>query len=402
MEILYISSACKKENKDLIDSTSRIKLQMSGIKFHNLLIEGLANNNCNVESLIGLPISINTNKKKIWYKKINIDNNITYNQVGFINIPILKQLTTAINIFVNIFIWIKKNQKKDKAIIIDMTYVTIIPYIGILKSLFKQKVFGIMADVYDYMFDVENYNGKNKLISKVSRKLINKNYNKLDGYIFLTDYMKELIDYKNKKYIVIEGLVDKINNTNNNKNKINPKVILYSGGLYEKFGVKLLLDAFIEIKDDSLQLWLYGAGDLIEIINKYKLIDNRIHFFGMVPNQEVVNSQITATLLVNPRPTKDEFTKYSFPSKVIEYMVSGTPVLTTKLSGIPEEYYKYVYTIEDESIKGLKKDIEKIISLTSEELNLKGNAAKKFVLTEKNNLIQAKKIINLINKIELI
>ena len=53
--------------------------------------------------------------------------------------------------------------------------------------------------------------------------------------------------------------------------------------------------------------------------------------------------------------------KYSFPSKNMEYMVSGTPVLTTRLPGMPMEYYPYVYFIEEESADGIAAAKEKEI-----------------------------------------
>ena len=51
---------------------------------------------------------------------------------------------------------------------------------------------------------------------------------------------------------------------------------------------------------------------------------------------------------MNPRFTGAEYTLYSFPSKNIEYMVSGTPVITTRLAGIPDDYYPYVFVFEEE------------------------------------------------------
>lgn len=77
---------------------------------------------------------------------------------------------------------------------------------------------------------------------------------------------------------------------------------------------------------------------------------SNIKYFGVIPNDYVVNKELKATILINPRPTNEEYTKYSFSSKNMEYMVFGTPVLTTKLSGMPEEYYPYVYLFKDESI----------------------------------------------------
>ena len=102
---------------------------------------------------------------------------------------------------------------------------------------------------------------------------------------------------------------------------------------------------------------------------------------------------------MNPRPTTEEYTKYSFPSKNMEYMVSGTAVLTTALPGMPEEYKKHVYLIEDEGVDGISNAFKNIAKLSDEEVVNKGRLAREFVLSEKNNKIQTKKIIELINRI---
>ena len=80
-------------------------------------------------------------------------------------------------------------------------------------------------------------------------------------------------------------------------------------------------------------------------------------------------------------------------------MVSGTPVLTTKLPGMPEEYKKYVYLIEDETVDGIRETIEKCIKLDKEMLSKKGEEAKKFVLENKNNIKQGSRIFNFLKKI---
>ena len=56
-----------------------------------------------------------------------------------------------------------------------------------------------------------------------------------------------------------------------------------------------------------------------------------------------------ADVLVNPRPNEGEYTKYSFPSKNIEYLLSGNPVVGYMLSGMPEDYRRFVYEISPNS-----------------------------------------------------
>ena len=121
-------------------------------------------------------------------------------------------------------------------------------------------------------------------------------------------------------------------------------------------------------------------------------------YMGVVPNPEVVEAELDASLLVNPRPTHEEFTKYSFPSKNIEYMASGTPLLTTKLPGMPKEYYPYVFLIEEETTEGYSKALSEALSKTDEDLFEWGAKAKGFVLDNKNSCEQARRVIELIKR----
>ena len=106
-----------------------------------------------------------------------------------------------------------------------------------------------------------------------------------------------------------------------------------------------------------------------------------------------------ATLLVNVRDSGEQYTRYSFPSKTMEYMSSGTPLLTTRLSGIPDEYFDYVYALDDESEEGLKKTLDSILSKTPQELDQKGKSAKNFVKNNKNYVVQAERIYNLLRRL---
>ena len=55
---------------------------------------------------------------------------------------------------------------------------------------------------------------------------------------------------------------------------------------------------------------------------------------------------------------------------------------------MPKEYYKYVYTFEDETVEGMKKAIIKLINIPREELTEKGKQAQEFVLKNKNNIVK--------------
>ena len=77
-------------------------------------------------------------------------------------------------------------------------------------------------------------------------------------------------------------------------------------------------------------------------------------------------------------------------------MVSGTPLLTTNLTGMPEEYKKYVYIIKEETVEGLSESLDYLLNnLAQADLDEKGASAKRFVLDKKNNIIQMGRVVAL-------
>ena len=114
----------------------------------------------------------------------------------------------------------------------------------------------------------------------------------------------------------------------------------------------------------------------------------------MAPNETIIAEEQKASLLVNPRFTMEAFTKYSFPSKNMEFMASGTPLLTTRLPGMPADYYPYVFLFEEETVEGYAKGIREALSYSDKELIEFGKLSKLFVLSNKNCNVQADRILN--------
>ena len=79
-------------------------------------------------------------------------------------------------------------------------------------------------------------------------------------------------------------------------------------------------------------------------------------------------------------------------------MASGTPLLTTKLPGMPKEYYPYVYLFEKETIDGYARILKEVLSIETEMLEDRGEKGKKFVMQNKNNVYQAKRVLEFICK----
>lgn len=401
MKILYVSTLCSDKMFKKIYENSEVKPQQQAQKFHSLLSKGLSSSVKDIHVMSRPPINETTDEKlKSNFTEAN--ENITYQYLKTSRNAFLRHITIFVAGFFNTLSWSFKNRKEERVVVCDILNLSIS-----LSAFMGSKISGtrniaVVTDIPSYM---QNYSNKRKSILK---KMISSIYTGLsqyfakryDYYVILTQQMNDLINPKKKPFVVIEGMVD-INMSsvsNSLKDKYADKVIIYAGALKEKAGIRNLIEAFIRLNIDDVKLWLYGSGEMEDDIRTYESIDNRIKYFGVVPNHTVVKEQLKATLLVNPRPSNEEFTKYSFPSKNMEYMVSGTPIITTPLKGMPDEYNDHVYLFDNETIEGMSNTLNRILNKDKVELHNKGLNTKEFVLKKKNNVVQAEKIIHMTSK----
>jgi glycosyltransferase involved in cell wall biosynthesis len=173
--------------------------------------------------------------------------------------------------------------------------------------------------------------------------------------------------------------------------------IMYSGGLSEFRGVSLLLDAFKRLRGDY-QLWITGRGELERDVERAAAADPRITYFGVVERERLRELHARAAVLVNPLVTRYASSRYIFPSKLLEYMATGTPVLTTMPPDVAAEYAQYVYGF-NETPEELAAAIERVLALPAEDRDAFGARARAFVLEKKNWRIQGERVTKFIAEV---
>ncbi len=386
--ILYCSTLCSPQTIKLIEGKYGICL--SGItiqKFHRLIVDGLTRNGAKVDCATAIPITTQTNAVVINVKNDEC-NGVRFHYPLILNVPILRHLCLLLGTLFTMIKW-RLSDRNNRIVICDVLNISI-SMGALIGRLFGLKLVGLMTDMPGLMM-CSKKNILGWIVKRVNLWLLRR-YN---AYIFLTEAMNDVINTKHRPYIVMEGLVDSEMSLTHRTLPVAEKNIIYAGGLHERYGVKMLIDAFMQIEDSALRLSLYGTGPMAQSLHNYEKLDPRIHYYGLRPNTEIVEAELKAFLLVNPRPTHEEFTKYSFPSKNMEYMVSGTPLLTTALPGMPKDYYDKIFVCYEESVEGFVRVLKEILSLSDTEMAEKGALAKSFVLNNKNNVIQAKRILKM-------
>lgn len=396
-EVLYLSSVCSERFQDWLYNKTAKNPGFAVQKFNRLVVSGLISNNVDLNVLSSLPVSRSVSKRLFWRRKREIEKDITYNYVPSFNIPVLRQIGMLIYAFFYVLFWGRKERRR-KIIVADVLSFSLCKGALLASKILNIKSIGIVTDMPGLMVNAAGV--KKNLASRLPgiNKWVKSSIYSYDGYVFLTEQMNTVINRRHVPYIVMEGLTDStiVQDFNNYKKREKERILIYAGGLHERYGLKTIVQAISNIEDKCLRFWLFGSGPFVkELENKYTIQDPRIIYKGIVPNEEVVRAEKEAILLINPRPTHEEFTKYSFPSKNMEYMVSGTPVLTTNLPGMPGEYKDYVFVFDEESVEGYRRKLEEVLSLPDEVLLEKGRKAKEWVLSKKNNKIQTARILEL-------
>ena len=396
MNILYCSTVCS------IGTLNRLSLVVGKAmtsetvqKFHRLILRGLVANLANVETITVPPIAGKLNNNRWINIESDREDGISYQYLKTWNLPVLRHLCIVIGTILTLLKWHKRNKFNEHIVVCDALNISIC--LGaLIGKWFNVKVVGLMTDMPGLMVSKHvKQTTLGSIITKINI-LILKQFN---AYIFLTEAMNDIINVNKCPYIIMEGVVD-INMQKQTRTP-NTKVrnLIYAGGCHERYGVKMLIDAFRNLPNQNISLSIYGDGPMVVNMPKYEALDPRFHYKGIRPNEEVVQAELQATLLINPRPTHEEFTKYSFPSKNMEYMVSGTPVLTMALPGMPLEYYNKLFVCKDETVSGLAQSLSDILKCSDEELSIIGQKAKEYVLQEKNNIKQAGRILNLLKNV---
>lgn len=359
--------------------------------FQRALLAGFSENKCRVHVLSAPPMP-SFPKYCLFYKHINISENlgdtITGSTMSFLNLPLIRLISKFISLSYNL---VKNLNTGDNVLIYEVTSWQLLAAVLFAS---KNKKYLLVPDLPEFMSS--NDSRLYLFLKRIDRILIDYAIKRINGFILLSEPMADYLNVGNRPFVILEGIY---NPQTPSQNEIivkeeNSKIVLYSGKIEERFGLRELLEAFTMIEGEEYKLWLCGNGD-VSMINEYVRKDNRINFWGSLPREQVLQMQRRANLLVNPRHSNEDFTKYSFPSKTMEYMASGTPTVMCKLSSIPEEYHQFLFFFDDESVNGMSNRIKELLDLPQEYMFSFGKQASDFIFKNKNSYHQTRKIIDL-------
>lgn len=373
----------------------------------------LADHNLNYNIILGLdeakgkPITLLNNVPipsypkfpKILFKKQTWSHTEDAQDVncGFINLPILKHFSRSFTVFKGL---VKEIKEANDASVCVMTYDL---HPGICIAIYWAKLFfpyirtcAVLPDIPNAVIVASN-GGSITVMGKIWAWIKMRFIKKFDSYVLLTEHMKNIAGLGDKPCTIVEGIYNNHQPLLSEKT-VEKKVIFYSGQLNSAYGMENLLEAFQQIyrKDENYELWICGGGGLAQRISKIAEECPGVKYYGYVGPERIRSLQKEASVLVNPRQNTEEFTKYSFPSKTMEYLASGRPVVGYKLDGIPDEYDDFIQYVPDNSVQGLQDMLIEMCEMSSEVRNELGKKCRAFILENKTPAKQCAKIVQMV------
>jgi glycosyltransferase involved in cell wall biosynthesis len=193
---------------------------------------------------------------------------------------------------------------------------------------------------------------------------------KHDGFFTLTPALNDLFNPKKKPSLTIAGLAEK----RDSFSKYARPYFFFSGALYSRYGIDALLKAFFEIKAD-IDLLIAGHGDDEALIQELANKNKKLKFLGTLSQEELYKYQAGAFANINPRPFDEDMDAYALPSKMIEYLGSGSPIISTLNQSLFNLFGDLIYWAGSGSELELKVAMERFIKMKEDDRVTMGKKA---------------------------
>ena len=162
-------------------------------------------------------------------------------------------------------------------------------------------------------------------------------------------------------------------------------LLLYQGVLLKGRGITKVFEAMTKLP--NAELLILGDGEqrnnFERLARELKIID-RVYFYGMVPNEKLINYSAAADIGLALIENISLSYYYALPGKLFEYIMAGIPVLSSTLPQMKN--------IIDEYNVGLCVDVENNNEIVRTIQYLAGN--KDILKKYKQNCFEAAKLLN--------
>lgn len=335
-----------------------------------------------VDAVTVLPIASLPKDPSVWIRDavIDIGESKAARRVGFLNVPVLKQFTQIVAV-----LWAGTKLATAHKYDYVLTY-NMFPQVGLparwIGRLFAIPIVCLLADPpVDHL---PNRRGLSKVLRRAYEGLTSRLIGACAGVIVLNDLAADRYAPQAAR-LLMDGAVDVVRAPASiGKERGGPRRVVFTRALVDYNGIVELVEAMRLVRCEDLVLDIYGDGPLAELASDAARTNARINYHGRVSGDAIAEIQSDAFLLISPRRIHDPVSEVTFPSKILEYMLSGTAILTTRLNGFTHEYDDKVFFVNDDSAPAIAAAIDDLAGRDADELRVTAARAREFVIMERS------------------
>jgi glycosyltransferase involved in cell wall biosynthesis len=155
----------------------------------------------------------------------------------------------------------------------------------------------------------------------------------------------------------------------------------FSGALYERYGVESMIHAYLQLNPKNIDLLIAGFGPISQRIEQLSQQHRQIKFLGLLNPTLTRKYQAGAYVNLNPRALDNRLDQVAIPSKVLDYISSGAPTLTSRHPWIESQFGENINYIDDTSVDGIRIAFKRFLLADYGLVQTKAIKAKQIALT---------------------
>lgn len=363
--------------------------------FNDSFVRALRSGGAQVVALLSTPSATRFPKGRLFIRSKRFELDGTPGAiVGFLNLPAAKHLSRLVATLRHSALL--RSQRCEAVFVIGLTS----PFMAVAALVRRWYHLPIVAVLTDPPNVPYQYDDRlTLLLKRIDSRIMGRLLERFDGVICLTadlaaDFAPGI------PALVMEGVAREpspIGPATPSRQSWPPSVV-YAGSLSATNGIEELLTAHAT-DPSTFRLDIYGRGGTAEMLRAHCASTPNVRYHGAIPSQALWDVYSKADIVVVPRPPGQRVTRYSFPSKLLELLASGTPVVTSRLEGIPPEYDQYVRFAETPLSTGLRTAITEVLDWTPQRRREFAVRAREFVLREKGFDAQGQRIVGFLTKL---
>ena len=152
-----------------------------------------------------------------------------------------------------------------------------------------------------------------------------------------------------------------------------------AGTLEPYNGVGEFLDAAEALAGSGMRFRIAGDGSLAGEVTRRAAASEAIDYVGALELGRMAGFYGSCDLLVNWRATRSLDLRYVFPSKLLELLASGVPVLSTRMGQTLSGFGGHMWLSEDESVEALLGGVRRAAEVGRDQLRAMGEQAAAFM-----------------------